>query len=85
MSRTNNFYVIYGSNAVGIYDNYNLSLTCKKYVKSWNCKKFSTWEKAVEFAVSCADEADYGFEISIGEQDFSLNWLLYFKNFVLNM
>lgn len=85
MRKKDNFYVIYGNNAVGIYDNYNLCLSSKKYVKSWNCKKFQSWEEAVEYAIDYVDEAGYKYELNIQREDFSLNRVLYYKNFVMNM
>ena len=85
MKSSKYYYVIYGNNAVGIFESYSRSLTSKKYVGSCNCKKLSSWHEAVQFAINCADEAGYKFELNIHEEDFSINWVLYFKDYVINM
>ena len=48
------FYAIFGSNAVGVADNWYKVTYVKKYIKKFNNKRFDTFEEAEMYALEQA-------------------------------
>lgn len=46
----NRYYAVYGTNGLGVYDNYYKVEQSRPYIKKFRTKRFDTLEEAAEYA-----------------------------------
>lgn len=54
--KTQKYYAVYGSNAIGVCISYAVAYNKRKYIRGFRCKKFDTFDEAEDFALNKAND-----------------------------
>lgn len=78
MDKENEFYGVYGSNALAVFTTWEKLCDSAKYFRKISCKKFDLFEDAEDYAIDGFNKYQDGFHAYYGR--LNKNWVTYSKN-----